>query len=141
MKNDPKIIEVDEEMPAPAAPKRKPIAGVPLPEGFVNAEAGQPDHLCLDPKGRYQPTWSSVYISRSRETPERQYFLDEKAQPIHVRTDMWVDVPPSVVNALRTCRTARITRGSLSNEGLTSALAEVESAPLPRFQFSVIPSA
>jgi hypothetical protein len=144
----PKPIEVDDQMHdeteadgKTAVATRKPFAGVVLPEGFVNPPLGEHGHLCLDPQKRYQPTWSCVFISRSREMPERQFFLNEKAQPIYVQTDAWVDVPPSVVAALQSCRESRITRGSLQNEGLMMAMQEVASAPLMRFQFSVIPSA
>lgn len=129
------------ELPEGGQPTRQLIAGMVPPPGFENPPRGEPSHRCLDSAGRYQPTWSCVYISRSREMPERQYFLDENAQPIHVTTDMWVDVPPSVVNALRSCRESRITRGTLTNEGLTKALAEVATNHVPRFQYSVVPSA
>lgn len=151
-KPEPIIVEVDTETPGDAplfteakAPSKgrtgKPLPNAILPDGFINPPAGEHGHLCLDPRGRYQPTWSCVFIARGREMPERQFFLNEKAEPIYVRTDMWVDVPPSVVTALQSCRESRITRGSLENEALSMAMAEVASAPLFRFQFSVIPSA
>lgn len=139
VRDDDSETSVHDESPVTTS-RRPPMAGMVLPEGFVNPERGEQGHLCLDPEGRYQPTWSCVNISRNKENPERQHFLDEQGQSIRVQTDMWVDVPPTVISTLRTLRIPTIIRNGASGEGLTRALQEQVLHSTPRFQFSVIPS-
>jgi hypothetical protein len=122
------------------APARAPIAGLPLPPGFVNPPAGEHGHLCLDPEGRYRPTWSCVFIHKTAEVPERQPFLDENCNSIMVATDRWADVPPPVVWRLQDTRVSKIVRDGMSGAALTRAMSETEVGSTPRWQYSMIPS-
>jgi len=120
---------------------RAPIAGLPLPPDTTNPPCGEHGHMCLDSFGKYQPSWAAVYIHKTPEVPEAQAFFDDKADTILVPTGRWWDVPATVVRTLQDTRSPTITRESKSGHDLSSAMADPNRGTVPRWQYSVIPSA
>lgn len=124
-----------------AAAEAKPVAGRQLPAGFANPECGAPGHLCVDPQGRYQPTWSALKIYKNNENmPQRQYFnMNGKAW--YVTVGQWVDVPPEILTVLRYTE-----QQIISMDMTQSALQGDRAVPrvvdtVPRFSYNHIASA
>ncbi len=118
----------------------KPVEGRPFPTKLTNPTIGEPGHHCLDPQGRYQPSWFTVYIHRTTETASRQAFISDTGTILRVETGRWVDVPPSVVAGLGQAKYDDI-KQSISEENGLMAKTEYTAQSTPRFQYSTIPSA
>jgi hypothetical protein len=74
--------------------------GQPLPPGFVNPEGGTDEHKCVDNNGLYQPTWTQLFLERivdHQQDPQPLACLPKYTVPL----ERWVDVPPSVMEALK----------------------------------------
>ena len=117
------------------------IAGGPLPDDFENPDPGQMGHKCVDIDGNYQPTWTCLHIHRTSDSmPERQFFACG-VKTWRVRTGMWVDVPPEIINILNLTIMQEIemdiTKANpLADRGVVKTVREI-----PRFSTSVVPSA
>jgi hypothetical protein len=117
------------------------VAGEPAPEDEENPPPGKPGHRCIDPQGRYQPTWMSLYLEKNADTPMRQYVsANNSAGGYRITTGEWVDVPPEVVEVLRGCvyeehemRAVPTADGDVRRERVTRQV--------PRFSLSSLPSA
>lgn len=124
-----------------AAEVGKPIAGQPLPHGIVNPPCGTPGHMCLDPKGLYQPTWYSLKIHKvSDNMPSRQYFnLNGKSW--YVTIGVWVDVPPEILIVLadtdQQVISMNIERSNLQTDRGVPVVVDV----VPRFSYNSASSA
>jgi hypothetical protein len=118
-----------------------PIEGVLLPEDMHNPKPGEDGHYCMDPHGRYQPTWSAVYIHKGSSAPTAQSFLSETGKSLRVKTGMWVDVPKNVVRTLRETTYDDVESTLISEDGGLSVQREQIIKTTPRFQYSSIPSA
>ncbi len=116
-------------------------AGKPFPEKVANPDPGKPGHHCIDLKGRYDPTWKTVLIHKTPQTPDRQSFLSENCERLGVKTGEWVDVPPEVARTLEDTVIDRITMQSVDNPDLAVMGQEVVVKSEPRFQYSVRDSA
>lgn len=119
-------------------PEDQWIPGKPAPEGAKNPPPGAPGHRCLDPDGKYQPTWFSVHIDRGPTVPAQQYFASNGGG-YRVRTGEWVDVPPEIVEVMRSC-TYIDTRTTVVNT-TEGPKRQNQSVEVPRFSFSALPSA
>jgi len=92
----PKAVVVEE----PPAPQFSFKEGKPLPEGFENPQKGEAGHKCLDPQGNYQPTWYQLKLAKVFDHQQNPQFVGCGDQAYGVPLDVWVDVPPGVVNVL-----------------------------------------
>ncbi len=72
----------------------------PLPEGFVNPPCGNVGHFCVDQRGYYQPDWFQLYIDKVHDRQQNPQPFNLAGQRVSVPLEMWVDVPPGVINAL-----------------------------------------
>ena len=74
--------------------------GKALPEKFINKPCGDDGHLCVDGGGVYQPTWTQLMLYRMHEGQ-----ADPQPFPLgttwKVPLERWVDVPPEVIESLR----------------------------------------
>jgi len=117
-----------------------PRPGFPLPEGYNNPQAGSVAHLCLDSKGIYQPSWSSLKIHKGDGMPTRQPF-NCAGRRYRVLIGQWVDVPPEIIEVLSMAVVQSVRYGY----DISDALGQVEGIEIvdetPRFAYSVIPSA
>lgn len=114
------------------------VPGKPAPDDVKNPPAGDTGHRCVDPEGRYQPSWYSVHIDKTPTTPEVLYLSSDKGG-WRVRTGQWVDVPPDIVERLRGCSyTDEATDVVNTTEGPKRIVRRVD---VPRFSLSFFPSA
>lgn len=117
------------------------IAGEALSEDFRNPPLGDRQHRCLDPEGRYQPTWTCLNIHRSSEDfPSRQHFcLGSKVWK--VATGEWVDVPPGIMSILDNTIMSEIEMDLTKANPLAEKGVEKIIRRIPRFAMSTMPSA
>jgi hypothetical protein len=124
--------------------------GKPLPSNVVNPLPGSAGHYCLDPNGNYQPKWMSLRINRtSEDMPSRQPFNlirgDKDGKPVHqrwnVKLGIWVDVPPEIIQILGTTEVEEVSFDIRNANPITDDGAQVVTKRIPRFSYSVMPSA
>ena len=115
--------------------------GSQFPEKVANPDPGKTGHYCIDLKGRYDPTWKSVLIHKTPQTPDRQAFISENCEILGVRVGEWVDVPPEVAMTLEDTTIDRIMMQDVDNPDLAVMGQEVVVKSEPRFQYSVRDSA
>jgi hypothetical protein len=121
--------------------KSQIIGGQPLPEDFENPDPGKPGHKCVDIDGNYQPLWTALHIHRtSDDTPERQFFACG-IRSWRVRTGVWVDVPPEIINILNLTVMSEIEMDITKANPLADRGVERVVREIPRFSTSVVPSA
>lgn len=77
------------------------IKGRPLPEGFENPPIGDPEHLCLDNGGLYDPTWVQVNILAAYDKQVNPQDFPLAGVTYQVSLDTWTDVPPGVLESLK----------------------------------------
>ncbi len=76
-------------------------ANKPLPEEFENPPCGTPGHLCTDPSGKYRPDWCQVKIFEQYDHQADPQKFPLMGTTYAVSLDKWTDVPPGIVEALR----------------------------------------
>lgn len=117
------------------------VPGKPLPEDYDNIEIGKLGHLCLDPQGNYQPTWSSLMIHRTHDgIPERQYFCNG-TQSWRVKTGDWVDVPPEIISLLECTVQEEVEMDITKANPLMEDNVIRVTRKIPRFSTNILPSA
>ncbi len=84
----------------PQAPEFVFKDGQPLPEGFVNPPKGSVGHKCLDPQGVYRKSWHQLKLARIFDHQQDPQFFGCGDQAYNVPLDVWVDVPPEIINVL-----------------------------------------
>ena len=127
--------------PKDEAPKG-PQAGKPLPSDFENPPSGEPIHRCIDQYGRYQPEWSQVFIHKTALVGSTQMFLGKNDEFYRVAVGTWADVPPEVVSALKETTYDQVEMApKVEGTGLSTYGMQRVVNRIPRFQYSVVPSA
>lgn len=133
----------------PQAPPEqpKPVAGKKLPEGFANPPRGQMGHLCVGPKGEYQPKWYQLLLRRPEGAAAEMEYFQLNDEKYYVPYNKWVDVPPSIVTLLQDARIDVLQpnvnqatgdyEGDLSKPG--EAMKIIDS--IPAFAYTLLPSA
>lgn len=126
----------------PAAPvdhfKIKP--GKPLPDGFENAPRGEEAHLCVDHANQYQPTWHQLLIEK-RFDHDRDPQIFPGSSPVSVALDFWTDVPPRVIEALKSAVEVSHSRQATLAQIQAGEPATRSSVPRRRFIWQSVPSA
>jgi len=118
-----------------------PMAGKPLPEGFVNPPRGKPGHRCLDQRNLYQPKWFSLILHKINENmPQRQYFNMNGKQWL-VQVGVWVDVPKEIITLLGYTEQEVISMNMKDSDMITNRSVPMVVDRVPRFSTSMIASA
>ena len=149
----PKVSTLDSMAAGPPAPTPtrelgnapdKPTIGRPLPDGFSNPECGVPGHFCVDIDGNYNPTWVALMVNPGRTTESRLPFLipeDGSIRKLNLKTGVWADVHPMILNVLADLNYNEITMDYDSKGPITDQGGQVVKAKVPAFHFSYRPSA
>lgn len=115
-------------------------AGEKIPEDFPNPPVGEMGHYCMDPEGRYRPDFMQLKLHGSKNMPSRQFFSVNK-KSAYVRVGKWVDVPRFVITALSM---TEIEKTHMDYDGTDLVLNDFVPKVVervPRFAYSVFPSA
>jgi len=119
------------------------VPGKPLPEGFENPPCGEEGHFCLDTAGCYQPDWMQLYLERVYDKQiDPQVFPLSSTWLVYLET--WVDVPPEVIESLRSAvETVHRTnvRPGVIPIGAPDGEIEMKSHTRRRFHWRSYPSA
>lgn len=147
-KIEPMAQRLNEEQLKQMADKREgtragalPEAGKQLPRGFDNPEPGDSRHRCVDPHGAYQPSWYCLLLHDGEGMPQRQSF-NCAGRKYSVRVGEWVDVPPEIIEVLRSAEVSTVRYDQADDADLATGVPRPMSvARRPRFNYSVLPSA
>jgi len=137
--------KTEQELAAEAAANLKHEgvnAGRPLPPEFQNPPGGDINHLCLDPAGNYRPGWFQVKIHKTGETIglARQFF-NIGGYKARVAVGMWVDVPAKIIMCLADTEREIHTMDIATANPLIENYVPLVIDTVPRFSYSVLPSA
>ena len=118
------------------------VADRPLPEGFVNPPPGKEGHRCVEFKtGHYKPDWTCIRINKIHENQ-----ADPQAFPLAGRTwlvplDEWCDVPPEVIESLRSAVETHHSQVIRPQDVLLGRAPEIKSTDRRRFVWEMEKSA
>jgi len=116
-----------------------PVPNETLPEGFVNPPCGDRGHLCLDPRGRYQPEWYALKIHKNDNMPQRQYF-NANGKGWYVQVGVWVDVPPVILTVLKYTEQQVLSMDVSKTNFVSERGVPLVVDVVPRFSYSTISS-
>ncbi len=114
--------------------------GKKLPDEFENAPCGSEDHLCVDPANQYQPDWVQLYIQSTHDHQQNPQIFPG-ARQYSVVLDTWVDVPPRIVESLRSAVEVHHTKNVTDNQIALGQHSEHKKIKRNRFVWQTMPSA